>query len=66
MSHRRRRVLVDTPKGRRSAGFTVPERADAAEVSMALRKRGWTPYALRLSPEQGAWIALVMTPQRAA
>jgi len=26
MPHRRRRVFVDTPKGRRSAGFTVPER----------------------------------------
>ncbi|MGZ4887327.1 MAG: hypothetical protein ACXV5O_06455 [Candidatus Aminicenantales bacterium] len=62
MSHRRRRVFVDTPKGRRSAGFTVPESAD---VSMALRKQGWSPYALRLDPEQHAWIALVMTWQRA-
>ena len=32
MPHRRRRVFVDTPKGRRSAGFTVPESADAADV----------------------------------
>jgi hypothetical protein len=40
MSHRRRRVFVDTPKGRRSAGFTVPAGDDAAEVSMALRRRG--------------------------
>ena len=66
MSHRRRRVLVDTPKGRRSTGFTVPESAQAADVSMALRRRGWSPYALRLDPEQYAWIALVMDWRRAA
>jgi hypothetical protein len=69
MSHRRRRVFVDTPKGRRSAGFTVPESAAAAaaaDVSMALRSRGWSPYALRLDPEQHAWIALVMDWRRAA
>jgi len=54
MPHRRRRVFVDTPKVRRRAGFTVPESADAADVSMRLRERGWTPYALRLEPEQHA------------
>jgi hypothetical protein len=63
MPHRRRRVFVDTPKGRHSAGFTVPESADAADVSMALRRRG---CALRLDPEQHAWIALVMDWRRAA
>jgi hypothetical protein len=57
---------VDTPKGRRSAGFTVPESAVAADVSMRLRERGWTPYALRLEPEQHAWVALVMDRQHAA
>ena len=57
---------MDTPKGRHSAGFTVSESADAADVSMALRRRGWSPYALRLDPEQHAWIALVMDWQRAA
>ena len=63
---RRRRVFVDTPKGRRSAGFSVPESAVAADVSMALRSRGWSPYALRLDSEQHAWIALVMDWRRAA
>ena len=63
---RRRRVFVDTPKGRRSAGFSVPENAVAADVSMALRSRGWSPCALRLDPEQNAWIALVMDWRRAA
>ena len=66
MSHRRRRVFVDTPKGLRSAGFTVPESAETTDVSMALRRRGWSPYALRLDLEQHAWIALVMDWQRAA
>ena len=66
MPHRRRRVFVDTPKGRRSVGFTVPESADAADVSMRLREQGWTPYALRLEPEQHAWFALVMDWQHAA
>jgi len=27
---------------------------------MRLREQGWTPYALRLEPEQDAWVALVM------
>jgi hypothetical protein len=57
---------MDTPKGRRSAGFTVPESADSADVSMALRSRGWSPYALRFELEQNAWIALVMNWRRAA
>jgi hypothetical protein len=52
MSHRRRRVFVETSTGRVSASFTVPESADAADVSMALRRRGWSPYRLRLEVEQ--------------
>jgi len=40
MSRRRRRVFIETQKGRRSAGFTVHEGADAADVSLALRNRG--------------------------
>jgi hypothetical protein len=66
MSHRRRRVFVDTPKGRRNAGFTVPETADAADVSMRLRERGWAPYRLRLDSEQHVWIAVVIDWQHAA
>ncbi len=51
---RRRRVFVETPRGRRSAGFTVPQEADAADVSMLLRRRGFT------------WVAALMDWQRAA
>jgi hypothetical protein len=66
MSHRRRRVFVDTPKGCRNAGFTVPETADAADVSMRLRERGWAPYRVRFDSERHAWIAVVIDWQHAA
>jgi hypothetical protein len=64
--HRRRRVYIDTSKGRVSAGFTVPAEADAADVSMALRRRGYTPYRLTLDAENHAWIAVVIDWKRAA
>ncbi|HEU4661814.1 MAG TPA: hypothetical protein VFS63_14255 [Pseudolabrys sp.] len=66
MSHYRRRVFVETPKGRVNAGFTVPESADAADVSMRLRERGWAPYRLRLEKDQRAWIAVVIDWKHAA
>jgi nitrogen fixation protein FixH len=63
---RRRRVFVETSKGRRSAGFTVAPEADAADVSMELRRRGFAPYRLTLDAEQGVWIAAVMDWRRRA
>jgi hypothetical protein len=60
------RVFVETPRGRDSAGFTVPESAVADDVLMALRGRGWSPFALRLDLEQHAWIALDLDWRRAA
>jgi len=66
MSRRRRRVYIDTPKGRLSARFTVPGTADAADVAMQLRERGWAPYKLRLDLEQHAWIAVVIDWKRVA
>jgi hypothetical protein len=59
-------VFVETPKGRDSAGFTVPESTVAHDVLMALRGRGWSPFALRLDLEQQAWIALDLDWRRAA
>jgi hypothetical protein len=60
MRHRRRKVFIDTHKGRVSAGFTVAAEADAADVSMRLRERGWIAYRLRLEAEQYAWVATVI------
>jgi len=48
------RVFVETPNGRDSAGFTVPESAAADDVLMALRNRGWSPFALRLDNRPGS------------
>ncbi len=64
--HRRRRVFVETSTGRRSAGFTVPRKADAADVSMLLRRHGFAPYRLKLEAEQDAWIAALMDWRNAA
>src|SRR5689334_9851708 len=60
MRHRRRRVFIDSHRGRVSAGFTVAAEADAADVSMRLRERGWIAYRLRLEPEQHSWVATVI------
>jgi hypothetical protein len=65
MPHRRH-VFVESSKGRIGAGFSVPETADAADVSMKLRERGWAPYRLRLDREQNAWIAVVIDWKHAA
>jgi hypothetical protein len=59
-------VLIETPKGRVSAGLSVPDTADAADVSMRLRERGWLPYRLRLDLEQHVWIAVVIDWKHAA
>jgi hypothetical protein len=66
MPHRRRRVLIETSRGRCSAGFSVPEAATAVDVSIKLRERGWEPYRVRLDPELHAWIAIVIDWKHAA
>ena len=43
-----------------------PAEAEAADVSMALRRRGYTPYRLTLDAENHAWIAVVIDWKRAA
>jgi hypothetical protein len=44
----------------------VPASADAADVSMRLRERGWAPYRLRLEHEENCWVAVVIDWRRAA
>jgi hypothetical protein len=66
MPHRRRQVFVETSKGRKRAGFTVPEEADAADVAVMLRNRGWEPYRLHLERDCHAWVATVIDWRRRA
>ena len=65
MPHRRRRSRR-IRQGAPRAGFTVPESADAADVSIALRRRDSSPYTLRLDHEPLRVDRLVMDWQRAA
>jgi hypothetical protein len=59
-------VFVDTAKGRVSAGFSVPETADAADVSMScVSAVGCHPVCVS-RPEQNVWLATVIDWQRAA
>ncbi len=53
-------MYIETSKGFIRAGFTVAPEADAADVSIALRRRGWAPYRVRLEVEQNAWFATVI------
>jgi hypothetical protein len=66
MPHRRRRVLIETSRGRISAGFSLPATATAVDVSIRLRERGWAPYRVRLDAELHAWVAVVIDWKRAA
>jgi hypothetical protein len=63
---RRRRVLIESSKGRISAGFSVSEAADAVDVSMQLRERGWAPYRVHLDRQQNVWIVVVIDWKHAA
>jgi hypothetical protein len=66
MPHRRRRVYIETSRGRISAGFSVSEDADAADVSIMLRHRGWQPYRIRFERERQVWVASVIDWRRRA
>lgn len=53
-------VLIEMDLQRLLAGIDVPSRAKPAEVSLALRDRGWTPYRIWFDEVEGAWIAAVI------
>lgn len=42
------------------AGIKAESRAEPAEVSLALRDKGWTPYRIWFDADEGAWIAAVI------
>jgi hypothetical protein len=53
-------VLIEIePDNRYSAGIRARLRAQPAEVSLALRDRGWRPYRVWFDASAGAWVAAV-------
>lgn len=54
-------VMIEiTPDNRHPAGVKAPPRAKPAEVSLALREKGWTPYRIWFDASESAWIAAVI------
>ena len=53
-------VLIDTDQQRLPAGIDVPSRSEPAEVSLALRERGWSPYRIWFDARVGAWVAAII------
>jgi len=68
MSRRVCPVMIEMDRQRHPAGFTAPLNAERAEVSLALREKGWSPSRVWLDHENGAWVASVIyrtgVPQR--
>ena len=53
-------VLIEMDNWRRHpAGIDVPSRAEPAEVSLALRDKGWSPYRVWFDAKADAWVAAV-------
>ena len=53
--------LIYSGSATEAVGIKIRQKGGAT-----LRSRGWSPYAMRLDPEQHAWIALVMDWRHAA
>jgi hypothetical protein len=53
-------MIEITPDNRHPAGVKAPPRAKPAEVSLALREKGWTPYRIWFDASASAWIASVI------
>jgi hypothetical protein len=53
-------VLVETYRGRPPSALNAPPPAHPAEVTLALRERGWVPYRIWLDQDAEVWIAKVI------
>jgi hypothetical protein len=53
-------VLIEMGLDRHAAGINAPSKAEPAEVSLALREKGWTPCRIWFDASVGAWIAAVI------
>ena len=60
MSRRVCPVLIEMERHRHPAGFSAPLAAERAEVSLALRERGWSPCRVWFDPQEGVWVASVI------
>jgi len=58
-------VMLESTKGRISAGFTMPATSNPVDVAMRLRERGYDPYRIRLE-DDGAWVATLIDWKKAA
>jgi hypothetical protein len=60
MSAHECQVMIEMdPHNRYPAGIKARLRAEPAEVSLALRDRGWSPYRVWFDAGADAWIAAV-------
>jgi hypothetical protein len=53
-------VLIEMGGDRHPAGIKAPSRAEPADVSLALRDKGWTPCRVWFDAGVGAWVAAVI------
>ena len=61
MGRRECPVLIEMEgRQRLPAGIGAPSRAEPAEVSLALRDKGWSPYRIWFDARVDAWVAAVI------
>ena len=60
MPRRVRPVLIEMELERFVSGISAPLKADPADVSLALREKGWAPCRVWFDPQAGAWVASVI------
>ncbi len=53
-------VLIEMDVHRVSAEIDAPSIAEPAEVSLALRERGWSPWRVWFDATEDAWVAAVI------
>jgi hypothetical protein len=53
-------VLVETYQGRSPSGVYAPPTAHPADVTIALREKGWVPYRIWFEEQEDLWVAKVI------
>src|SRR5262249_41051560 len=60
MQNRKCLVLIEIGLERHPAGVNAPMKADRADVSLALREKGWAPCRVWFDGQTGEWVASVI------